>query len=272
MAIPLLGAIPGLLGAVPGLLGSAGGALAGAGGGALGMLGKVGGMLGGPLSSMMGPLSQGLSGALGGLSGKLGMSKEREEKLKYTPEQQSQVSASQSLIPFYLQMISGQMPDFLKRYLAQTQGQLAQQQRGGISEYLRNIGRMGMDFGPQQAAQLGNIYQGMTPALTQALTQARMGMTEGAVKGLQQWSMIPPTKVGQPPKQPSYGQMAGAGATQGIADKLGALKIPGKNGGSTGVQAQSPYKTPTTAESQQWIQNQMKGLSPGQFGISRLPY
>lgn len=188
------------------------------------------------------------AGAMSGLSSKLGMSKEKKAEPVMSPEQKSQASASQALIPFYLQMLSGGMPDFLKRYLMQTRGTLEQSNRGQMSDYLRQIGSMGMDFGPQQAAQLGGMYGGMTPALTGALTQARLGMTQGAVKGLQDWSNQS-YPVAQPPaKQPSFGAAAGAGALGSIGSMMGGMKTGGGGSNQKVNYPGAPY-TPQYAQS-----------------------
>lgn len=182
------------------------------------------------------------AGAAGGLSSKLGMSKEKKMEPLMTPEQKAQASASQALIPGYLKAISGQMPEYLRQYLMQTRGALEQQFRGGLSDYLRQIGGAGMDFGPQQAAQMGQMYQGMVPALTNAYMNAKMQGYGQAQQGLQQWSTQSYPWAKPPDKQPSAGMSALSGALGGFSSFLGNKVMPGTQAAGGGV------KYPTTAQ------------------------
>lgn len=189
-------------------------------------------------------LGMAAAGAAGGMASKFGMSKEKKMEPLMTPEQKAQASASQALIPGYLKLMAGQMPEYLRQYLMQTQGALQQQFRTGVSDYLRQIGAMGMDFGPQQAAQLGQMYQGMIPALTNALMQAKMQAQGKAQEGLQQWSTQSYPWAQPPNKQPSAGMSALSGGLSGFSSFLGNKVIPGA--GTAG--AAGGVKYPTTAQ------------------------
>lgn len=182
------------------------------------------------------------AGAGGGLASKLGMSKEKKPEALMTPEQKSQASAAQALIPGYLKLMAGQMPEYLRQYLMQTQGALQHQYRTGVSDYLRQIGSMGMDFGPQQSAQLGSMYQSMIPSLTNAYMNAKMQGYGTAQQGLQQWSTQSYPWAKPPDKQPSAGMSALSGGLSGFSSFLGNKVTPGAGAVGGGV------KYPTTAQ------------------------
>jgi len=156
------------------------------------------------------------SGAAGGMLGK-----KKPPKPEYMEEQKPFMRASQATIPLYLQTMTGGMPDYLRRYLMQTQGVLQQQMGQGAQDYLRQVGMRGMDFGPAAQAGLSNIYSAAIPALAQGLTQTRSGIMGQAMKGMQQWSMMKPHGMTDP-KQPSVGKHAAAGALQGFGRGLGS--------------------------------------------------
>lgn len=156
------------------------------------------------------------AGAAGGM-----MQKKKKQKLEYAQEQKPFMRAAQAQIPLYLQVMSGGMPDFLKRYLMQTQGALQQQTGASIQDYLRQVGQRGMDFGPSAAAGMSNIYGAQIPALAQGLTQTRSDLMQKGMGAMQQWSAMTPQMM-QKTKQPSIGMMAGAGALQGISRGMGA--------------------------------------------------
>lgn len=162
------------------------------------------------------------AGAAGGM-----MQKKKKEKLEYAQEQKPFMRAAQAQIPLYLQVMSGGMPSFLKRYLQQTQGALQQQTGMNIQDYLRQTGKRGMDFGPSVAAGMSNIYGAATPALAQGLTQARSSIMERGMGAMQQWSAMTPQKMMRT-KQPSIGMMAGAGALQGLSRGMGQMMQPGQ--------------------------------------------
>ena len=194
-------------------------------------------------------LAAGASGAMSGLSSKLGMSKEKKIKPEMSPEDKAMKQASMAMIPTYLQTLSGGMPDYLRRYLMQTQSTLAQQGRQGISEYLRQIGGAGMDFGPQQADALRRLYENQQTALMSGLTQSRNQILGNTMQGLQQWSMKQPEWIKQPDKQPSFGAAAGAGAIGSLGGLLGGLKTGGApKTQSSGMMASNPKLQQTVGQ------------------------
>jgi len=170
------------------------------------------------------------AGAAGGM-----MQKKKKEKLEYAREQKPFMRAAQAQIPLYLQVMSGGMPDFLKRYLMQTQGALQQQTGTNIQDYLRQTGMRGMDFGPSTAAGMSNIYGAQIPALAQGLTQARMGIMQKGMGAMQQWSAMTPQKMLRV-EQPSMKRAFMGAALQGVGRAMGQPKVGEEEEESTGPQ------------------------------------
>jgi len=220
------------------------------------------------------------SGAAGGLMG----GKKSEQTQDYHPLQKPFVQASQAQIPLYMQMITGGMPAYMRRYLQQTQNLAQQQGRVGLQDYMRQIGRGGMDFGAAaQAGMAGIIGQGNQNALAQ-YTQVRNQMTQEALGRMQQWSqMAPGAKTTTEEKVPSAGRQAGAGALGGLGTALGSKKNPALGSRTPGRAAAPPppsFRGPTTGQTAMQntnVPNQMVGQATGlnkylpNYGITNIP-
>ena len=181
--------------------------------------------------------------AAGGASGLMGigtqMGRDRpKETLEYAREQKPFMRAAQAQIPLYLQVMSGGMPDFLKRYLMQTQGALQQQTGMNVQDYLRQVGQRGMDFGPATAAGMSNIYGAQIPALAQGLTQARGDIMGRAMGAMQQWSAMTPQKMMRT-QQPSMKRAFMGAALQGVSRAMGRPKLEEEEEKSIGPTGQA---------------------------------
>jgi len=222
----------------------------------------------------LGLLAAGAGAALSGAGGQLGRDKSKET-LEYAPEQKPFMRAAQAQIPLYLQTMTGGMPDFLRRYLMQTQGALQQQMGQGAQDYLRQMGMRGMDFGPSAQAGLSNIYSSAIPALAQGLTQTRGDIMGKAMGAMQQWSAMTPQKMLRT-KQPSVGRAAAAGALQGFGRGMGAPARPKQQlaGRAPNVQAapqQAPLAQNTTlGGGQRFNPAMLKQLLGGAGGMGGL--
>jgi hypothetical protein len=191
------------------------------------------------------------SAATGAASGFLNRKKGRDTKVtpEFAKEQKPFMAAAQMQIPFFLNMLTGQTPDFLKRYLQQTRGSLSRQTQQGIQGLLSKIGQLGGgNFGPQAQAQMGNIFQSQVPSLSQGLTQTRNQFVQQALQQMGRWSEITPQgSTTRTPKQPGPGATAAAGAMQGIGRGMGTIeKQEFKNAGFT-VNPLSPQQKPLGA-------------------------
>ncbi|MBA7630860.1 hypothetical protein ES703_38385 [subsurface metagenome] len=171
--------------------------------------------------AVLGLVAGGIGAGLTGAGAQMGRDKP-EETLEYAREQKPFMRAAQAQIPLYLQVMSGGMPDFLKRYLMQTQGALQQQTGMNIQDYLRQVGGRGMDFGPSVAAGMSNIYGAQIPALAQGLTQTRGSILERGMGAMQQWSAMTPQKMRRV-EQPSVGRAALSGVLSGVGRGMGQL-------------------------------------------------
>ena len=218
-------------------------------------------------------LAAGASGAMGAASGLLNKGKKASVPT-YTPHEKRLTGASQALIPNYLNSIAGRSTPYLQRLLAQMRAQGQQQAGMSIQDYLRQIGmRGGADFGPGAYRQLGQMYQGNSANIMQAIAQARLANMQTAQQGLQQWSMIKPGTMSQP-KAPSTGSQAAAGALQGFSQFLGTKgpgpKAPG-GGGSAPVYQGAPYAQQQTAQQvyQAQPRQQLNQITSQATGLNR---
>jgi hypothetical protein len=214
------------------------------------------------------------SGAASGLMG----GKEEETKKEYHPLQETFVKASQSQIPLYLQMITGGMPTYMKRYLQQTRGLAQQQARGSIQEYLRNLGRGGMDFGPAAAAGLSNIFGGINQNVLSQYAQQRNQLTQQGLGAMREWAQIQPgATTTTKEKVPGVGRQAAAGALGSLGGALGQ-KVNPKSSQNFGVSnqpavpnaslpvgQQGPVAPGQSAQAYQWLNQQVAQRNP--FGI-----
>jgi len=195
------------------------------------------------------------SGAMGGLSSYFGGKDQGSEfKYDYHPMDKQFKRASQALIPIYLKLLTGGVPNFLKRYLNQTQATALNQANIAAKNYLSQVGRGGMQFGPQVAAGLSKIYEGVTPAVVNAMSQVRASGLQPAMQGLQQWSTFSPLQTGTQQTQPGAGYQAGAGALQGLQYGLGQVQTGQPKAPITGPPA--PYATPTPNQAYNWANQQ----------------
>ena len=158
--------------------------------------------------------------AAGGVASSL-LGKKKESVPKYTPHEKRLTGASQALIPYYLNMLTGRDTPFIRRLLAQLKSQGYQMAGQNVQEYLRQIGtRGGADFGPSAYRGIRDIYSQISPTLMSSIAQTRMQGLSQAQQGLQRWSEIKPGTDSQP-KGPSTASQAGAGALQGLGRFLG---------------------------------------------------
>ena len=211
-----------------------------------------------------------LTGAAGGLLNK----KDKASVPSYTPHEKRLTGASQALIPNYLNAIAGRSTPYLQRLLAQMRAQGQQQAGMGIQDYLRQIGmRGGADFGPAAYRQLGQMYQGNSASIMQAIAQARLANMQTAQQGLQQWSQIKPGTMSQP-KSAGPGPSAAAGAMQGLGQFMGSKgpgpKAPGGGGSSSPYQG-APYAQQQTAQQvyQAQPRQQLNQITSQATGLNR---
>jgi hypothetical protein len=227
------------------------------------------------------------AGAAGGLGGGLMKKGPTTVTPKFAEEQKPFLHAAQMSIPLYLQTITGGMPEYLKRYLAQTRGQVARASQQSIQNFMRQAGmRGGSDFGPAMMAQLGQIYGQQPQILAQQLGQTRAGLMGQALQSMNQWSQITPQGSETKTKQPSLGKMAAGGALQGISGALGqrmsggapAAASSGPAGYRSGVQnqqlapqMQGPVRQSVSnreaLQRAQFLNSQVAGMSPFNIGI-----
>jgi hypothetical protein len=214
------------------------------------------------------------------------MSKDGDTTVKpeFAEEQKPFLSAAQMQIPLYLQLISGRMPDYLRRYLAQTRGVTARQSQGNIQNLMRQAGmRGGADFGPQTLQNLANIYQQQPQILAGQLSQQRLGLTGQALEAMKAWSLINPAGSTTSTEQPGMGEQIGAGALQGFSQALGSRQQP-QTQPTTGGRAAPPPPptfrgpiTPQTAMQNTNVPARMIGQQTGleqflpDYGITNIP-
>jgi len=190
-----------------------------------------------------GLITAGVAAAASGAAGGMMSKGKKPPTPEYMQEQKPFMRAAQAQIPLYLQTMTGGMPDYLKRYLMQTQGALQQQTGFNIQDYLRQIGQRGGDFGPAAQTGMSNIYGAATPALAQGLTQSRSGIMQQAMKQMGTWSMMQPGGMSAP-KSPSPGRMAAAGALQGVGRAMGQPAQPKPQLAGRAPNVQAPPSQP----------------------------
>lgn len=222
------------------------------------------------------------SGAAGGLMSKKGKT---EVTPKFAEEQKPLLATAQlSALPM-AQLMAGQVPAYLRRFMQQQRGMGERMARSRVQDYYRQIGmRGGGDFGPAAMGGVRDIYAGISPAVMQAVGQAQQAATTQAFRQAGQWGMISPTgSTTQEKGGPGMAEHIGAGALQGfsrgmggtgkppVATSMGRAAVPNQ---SLPPAQQGPVRPQVAGQEAlqrtQWLNKQTAGMSP--FGGAGLMY